>query len=203
MSVAEYVASFISIMIGLSLADLATSLQRLLRGGKRVRWDALTPAAAILVTAFIINVWWTMFGPLNAMRTMSVGAFVPDLIALVILFCLASSALPDKVEAALDLRAYYMDNRKRLWGLFAVYTIWVTVVAAIKATQAGASGSAFAGTVLPNLLMVSLMIVLIVTTRRWAHTVIIGLLLVTAGFAWLPQELGSKSQERFMNRSAR
>jgi hypothetical protein len=53
--VAEYVAAFISIMVGLALADLATSFQRLLRAGKRVKWDLLTPASATLVTAFVIN----------------------------------------------------------------------------------------------------------------------------------------------------
>lgn len=74
MSVAEYVAAFISILIGLALADLATSFQKLLRAGNRVRWNLLTPATAVLVTAFVINVWWSMFGTLNAMRSISVGA---------------------------------------------------------------------------------------------------------------------------------
>jgi hypothetical protein len=61
MSIAEYVAGFVSIMIGLALADLATSLQRLLRGGAKVRWDLLTPATALLVIASVISVWWQMF----------------------------------------------------------------------------------------------------------------------------------------------
>ncbi len=98
MSIAEYVAGFISIMIGLALADLATSFQRLLRSGARVTWDLLTPATALLVTAFVINVWWAMFSALNAIRSLSLAAFIPDMIGLLLLFCLASSALPDEVE---------------------------------------------------------------------------------------------------------
>lgn len=190
MSVAEYVAAFISIMIGLSLADLATSLQRLLRAGKRVRWAVLAPAAAVLVTAFIINVWWAMFSTLNAMRSLSVGAFIPDLIALHILFCLAASALPDEIGERLDLAAYYQENRRRFWGLFAFYILWVTLVAGVRAVAAQASGASLAGTVLPNLIMASLMILLIVTSRRWIHGAVIALLLANTALAWLPQELG-------------
>lgn len=177
-------------MIGLALADLATSLQRLLRGGNRVRWNWLTPVAAILVTAFIINVWWAMFGTLNAMRSLSVGGFIPDLISLLILFCLASSALPDEVGDSLDLAEYYQDNRSRFWGLFALYTLWVTFVAGVRSATAGAALSSLVGTVLPNLLMASLMILLVATSRKWVHAVVIAFLLIVTGLAWLPQELG-------------
>jgi hypothetical protein len=188
-SVAAYIAAFISIMIGLALADLATSLQRLLRAGKRVKWDLLTPAAAILVTAFVINVWWAMFGPLNAMRSISVAGFIPDLIALLLLFCLASSALPEEVGDSLDLRDFYRNNQKQFWSLFALYLIWVTAVAAVRAAQSGAPLVSMIGITIPNLLLASLMILLIKTPRRWVHLLVIFLLLVVTGSAWLSQEL--------------
>jgi flagellar biosynthesis protein FliQ len=190
-SVAEYVAAFISIMIGLALADLATSLQRLLRAGTRVRWDYLTPAAAILVTAFIINVWWAMFGALNAMRSLTVAGFIPDLISLLLLFCLASSALPDEIGERLDLADYYRSTRTWLWGLFALYTIWVTIVVGARRVAANASMGAFLGNVVPNAVLASLMLVLAVTDRRWVHAALISLLLLVTAAAWLPQELAS------------
>ena len=190
MSIAEYVAGFISIMIGLALADLATSLQRLLRGGARVKWDVLTPAAALLVTAFVINVWWAMFGALNAIRSLSLAAFIPDMIGLLLLFCLASSALPDEVREDMDLAAYYSDNRRRIWGLFAAYTIWTTIVAGGRGWSAGLSSGAMVGTVVPNLVLASLMLLLMATSRKWVHLVVIALLLLTTGLAWLPQEIG-------------
>ena len=189
MSVAEYIAAFISIMIGLALADLATSLQRLLRAGRRVKWDLLTPAAAILVTAFVINVWWASFGLLNAMSSISVAGFIPDLIALLLLFCLASSALPDEVGETLDLADYYRGNSRRFWSLFAMYTAWVTVVGGVRAALAGASPGSMIGIVVPNLLLTALMAVLIWTPRRWVHVLVIVLILVISGLAWLPQEI--------------
>jgi hypothetical protein len=115
-TVAEYVAAFISIMVGLALADLATSFQRLLRAGKRVKWDLLTPASATLVTAFVINAWWVSFGTINALKSISVAGFIPDLITLILLYCLACSALPDEVPSTLDLAHYYRENKTRLWS---------------------------------------------------------------------------------------
>ncbi len=189
MSIAEYVAGFISIMIGLALADLATSLQRLLRGGGGVKWDVLTPATALLVTAFVINVWWAMFSALNAIQSLSLAAFIPDMIGLLLLFCLASSALPDEVREDMDLATYYCDNRRRIWGLFAAYTIWTTIVAGGRGVSAGLSSGAMLGTVVPNLVLASLMLLLVGTSRKWVHLLVIALLLVTTGLAWLPQEL--------------
>jgi flagellar biosynthesis protein FliQ len=176
-------------MIGLALADLATSLQRLLRGGAKVKWNLLTPATALLVTAFVINSWWAMFAALNAIRSLSLGAFVPHMIGMLILFCLASSALPDEVREETDLAVYYSDNRTRVWGLFATYMIWTTVIAGWSGVSAGLSAGAMVGLVVPNLVLASLMLLLVRTSRKWVHLVVIALLLLTAALAWLPQEI--------------
>jgi hypothetical protein len=143
-----------------------------------------------LVTAFIINVWWTMFAALNAARSISVAGFIPDLISLLLLFCLASSALPDEVGEKLDLADYYQGNRKRLWSLFVLYTTWVTIVVGVRTGLAGAPFTRLLGNVVPNLILASLMLILVATPRRWVHILIISLLLLAAGLAWLPQELG-------------
>jgi hypothetical protein len=45
------------------------------------------------------------------------------------------------------------------------------------------------GTVVPNLVLASLMLLLVGTSRRWVHLLVIALLLLTTGLAWLPQEL--------------
>ncbi len=122
------------------------------------------------------------------MRSLSVAAFIPDLISLIVLFFLACSVLPDEVGDSLDLADYYRDNRKRVWGLFALYTIWVTIVVGVRAELAGTLGRSL-GSIVPNLALASLMLILIATPRRWVHILIISLLLVTTALAWLPQEL--------------
>ncbi|HEY0150229.1 MAG TPA: hypothetical protein VGB70_14675 [Allosphingosinicella sp.] len=194
MTIAEYVAGFVSIMIGLALADLATSLQRLLRGGPKVKWDLLTPATALLVTAFVINVWWAMFGALNAIRSLSLATFIPDMIGLLLLFCLASSALPDEVRDNTDLEHYYMENRRRIWGLFAMYTLWTTAMIGWRGVSAGLSAGSMIGSIVPNLILASLMLLLVGTSRKWVHLLVIGLLLAITAYAWLPQELVRSGQ---------
>jgi hypothetical protein len=191
MSIAEYIATFVAIMIGLALADLATSFQRLLRAGSKVKWDLLTPASALLVTAFVINVWWTMFAALNAIRSLSVGGFIPEVVSLLLLFCLASSVLPDEVGEEMDLAAYYSENRRRVWGLFACYTLWVTAVIAVRGGLAGLPPAVMIGSIVPNLVMASLMLLLVWTPRRWVQLLVIGLLLAVTAMAWLPQELAT------------
>jgi hypothetical protein len=193
MTVAEYTAAFVSIMIGLALADLATSLQRLLRAGPRVKWDILTPAAALLSAAFVINVWWTMFAVLSQVERLSVASFIPDLVSLVLLFCLASSALPDEVpQDGLDLRDYYERNRRWLWRLFAAYTCWVTLLALIRGVSAGATAGQIAGSTVPNLVLLAVMLTLSRTSRRGIHIAGIAALLLVTALAWLPQEVWSK-----------
>ena len=195
MSIAEYIAAFVAIMIGLALADLATSLQRLLRSGRRVKWDILTPASAVLATAFIINVWWAMFGALNALRTISVGAFVPELVALLLLFSLASSALPDEVGPdGVDLASYYRDNQRWFWGLFTLYIVWVTAVIAARGLASELPAGALARAVVPNLVLASLTVTLAIARRRWIHVLLILALLAVTGLAWLPQELAGTAK---------
>jgi hypothetical protein len=190
MSVAEYTAAFVSIMIGLALADLATSMQRLLRAGQLVKWDILTPAAALLTAGFVINVWWTMYGALSQVERLSIASFIPELVTLVLLFCLASSALPDEVgPKGIDLRLYYENNRRWLWRLFAAYVFWVTLVVLVRGLSKEASvGQVAAGTV-PNLLLFVLMLALSRTSRRRVHMAGIAILLLVTALAWLPQEV--------------
>lgn len=49
MTIGESLIVFMSIIIGLAVADLAFSLHRLLRRGRAIRWDWLMPALALVV----------------------------------------------------------------------------------------------------------------------------------------------------------
>ena len=49
MNTFEYITVLASIVVGLAIADLATSAHRLLRAGGRVRWDWIAPTAALLM----------------------------------------------------------------------------------------------------------------------------------------------------------
>ena len=58
----EYLLPLISVIVGLSITDLATSLHRLLRARRRVEWDWLPLATALLALLMVLNAWWDSIG---------------------------------------------------------------------------------------------------------------------------------------------
>ncbi|MET0294591.1 MAG: hypothetical protein ABW042_06190, partial [Phenylobacterium sp.] len=124
MSASDYVSSFVAIVLGLAVADLAASLHRLLRARARVKWDHMPLLAALGAGLSCVSGWWGLYDDFSGQ--VSLVEFLPTLVVLVLLFLLASAALPDEVPAeGIDLRAYYMENRRYFWGLFA---LWMATV---------------------------------------------------------------------------
>lgn len=105
-------------MIGLAIADMATSLHRLLRNRRRVRWDWVSPLAAIVILTELFNFWWNWRGFTGT----TLGATAPYFAVLIILFLAACATLPDEVpDKGIDLRRYFDDNRAYFWGVYACY----------------------------------------------------------------------------------
>ena len=193
MTVGDYTAAFTSIIVGLAVADLATSLQRLIRAGRLVTWDILTPLAALLAGISVINMWWSLYGALTSLNRLSIGAFIPDLVSLLLLFLVAAAALPHEVpDEGLSLREFYERSRKAFWIPFAMYMAWAALGNAVFAVRSGSSISALAGLTLPNMFLAALMAVLAIISRRWVHVVGLGLLLLVVLSAWLPQEIAAR-----------
>ncbi|HET9337212.1 MAG TPA: hypothetical protein VFO12_12490, partial [Sphingomicrobium sp.] len=53
----EYITALVAVVLGLAIADMATSLHKLLRNRRRVRWDWVAPLAAIVILVEIFNLW--------------------------------------------------------------------------------------------------------------------------------------------------
>src|SRR6185295_13176874 len=121
MTAGEYVSAFASIILALAVTDLAMSMHRLLRARKKVRWDWLVLAVALLILLGTVQYWWTFFEIWNFPGRFSLGRFLPYLVTLLLLFFVACAALPDEVPAkGLDLETYYFENRTYFWSLFAL-----------------------------------------------------------------------------------
>jgi hypothetical protein len=178
MSAADYLSTFVSIVLGLALADLATSLHRLLRARSCVKWDWLAPLAAFGAMVVIVMSWWELYD--NFTGRVALGRFLPILFSLLLLFLLAAAAFPDDVpDEGIDLRAYYLDNRTYFWGIFALFIV-STLIGDIH--DAGAGGwravlweARFKAIVLPAAVW------LMWTRRPWAHgAVLIAMMVVGA-----------------------
>ena len=112
-----------SVIIGLAIADMATSLHRLLRNRRRVRWDWVAPLSAVVILVELLNLWWSWRG----FTGNTMAELAPYLLVLVLLFLTASATLPDEVpEEGIDLGRYFDDNRSYFWTLYASYiTVWI------------------------------------------------------------------------------
>ncbi|HET9145344.1 MAG TPA: hypothetical protein VFN81_04550 [Sphingomicrobium sp.] len=121
MSVREYLSVFVSIIVGLAVADLLISLHKLIRGGSRVRWYWLAPALTFYMLLVIMSLWWGTFLWLGHVSSLSIAEFLPTLMVAIAIFLLAAAVLPDEIpEGGIDLKAWYFGNASQIWLLAAI-----------------------------------------------------------------------------------
>ena len=183
----DAVLVFASIIMGVAVADQLTSLQRLLRRRKEVRWDwlLLWVAAAVLLTQ--IQLWWTIAGQRETAIT--IGAFLPLIIELILLFLLAAASLPDGTAADRpDLRQYYDDQSRYIWSLYALALGWLVVVQMVTDWMQKGSYS-LAGN-LDEFGVLALMASMAIVKRRAWHVASLVVLTYTGPIGWLWRSLG-------------
>ncbi|MEO5612464.1 MAG: hypothetical protein ABIT68_06870 [Sphingomicrobium sp.] len=125
----EYITAIVAVVIGLAIADLATSLHRLLRHRKVVRWDWVAPLAALLLLVELFNLWWRWRGFTGT----TMGEVAPYFVALILVYLAASITLPDEVPAeGLDLGAYFDGIRSYFWFIYTSYVALALTLLTIR-----------------------------------------------------------------------
>jgi low temperature requirement protein LtrA len=162
----EYLLLFLSIVLGLAVADLCISLNRLLDAGARVKWDWLTPLAATVAFLKIVTQWWSWFNAAPLAKAVTFEMFVALLVTVVLLYLIAAVALPDSVDAGADLRAYYARTSRRYWLLFAGQFALSNAVSIWVQMQAAGARLAFS----PGYLILPAAIALAFVRNRLVHT---------------------------------
>jgi hypothetical protein len=179
----EYVLPMVSILVGLAIGDLSLSLHRLLRARGRVEWDWLPLGAALLVLLLILQFWWAFYGLGRAEVWTRYWGFLILSAALISMFLLASAALPDALpDDGLDLSAYYDENRRYFWVLFATFEVLAFVVDVVGDSDViGPTGPLRA---LPTLIVTALLLSLAFVGKRGYHSAVVLLLLAFFGWQW-------------------
>ena len=117
MSAFEFFFSFYGLVLGLSVAVLATGAARAFKHRKAVKVGWLTPLLAVFVALDIATFWdaaWTNFRELP----FSYGLLVGGLIVAVIYFIAASLVFAEAEDEATSLDAHFWSNRSTvLWLL--------------------------------------------------------------------------------------
>lgn len=119
----EFALGLFSVLIGLSIADVATSLHRLIRKHDLVRWDPLTLLAALFALLMAIGMWFDLWGIRNATSVRSFFFYLALVASFFVLFLIAASSLPDEVAGPVDLRTYYDGNRRYFWLLVTLFQV--------------------------------------------------------------------------------
>jgi hypothetical protein len=135
MSVVEYVSVFVSIVLGLAFADLAFSLHRLMRARRRVRWDWMSLALALVMLLEIAQFWWLSHDWYAARVELRLVQFLPNLVLLLLIYLMAAAVLPDEVpERGLDLRRFYVETATYFWALVLMMTVAIILTLGPTAT---------------------------------------------------------------------
>lgn len=186
MSPFEYLLLFAAIILGLAITYLALSLHRLLGAGRRVRWDWLAPLAALVAFLKIVTQWWSWYGVEGLAGGLTFEMFVLVLVASVLLFLMAATALPDEAAAeVVDLRQHYSSVFRRFWLLFTAH--WVLITGLGLWVQV-AVGKAHLSLLSPVWLVLPVALSLVFIRARWWHTVA----LVAFACVYVPQLSGLK-----------
>jgi hypothetical protein len=175
----EFAMGIFGVLIGLAIADIATSFHRLLRRKSTVKWDPLALLAALYALCMAIYMWFDLWGVRNFAGARHFLFYLFLFAQLFVLFLVAASSLPDEASAATDLREYYSANRRNFWFLVVLFQIGYV-----------AAGFYFSGgePSLPNWVIalefiqmfapLVLALMLLATKSRAVHYVMVGLLFV-------------------------
>jgi hypothetical protein len=185
MSLGERVAVLIAIVLGLALAELASSFHRLMRAGKRVRWDWMSPALAVLMLLETIQFWWISQAWYANATDFRLIEFLPRLVILLLIYLLAAAALPDEVpEKGIDLRAYYLESSRYLWTLVLLLTLSIMIFLAPTNAQSSYLGGIARHLVLDGLVVIVAAAALTFRNIRVQQAAVIAILLMVV-YAYL------------------
>ena len=62
-------------LVGLAVADLSLSMHRLIRAGRSIKWDWITPVLAFVTLCYILNLWWGFYFDYSKLESLQFGWF--------------------------------------------------------------------------------------------------------------------------------
>ncbi|HEY7295315.1 MAG TPA: hypothetical protein VH916_09740 [Dehalococcoidia bacterium] len=142
----EYALGLFAVLIGLAVADVATSFHRLARGRAPVVWDPLCLAAALFALCMAVGMWFDLWGVRHFAATRHFFFYLSMVAEFFVLFLIAAASLPDEVREGCDLREHYARNRRYFWTLVALFQFSYLL-----------NGLYFVGGMLPRLSLASML----------------------------------------------
>ena len=177
MSKYDIVLTFFTIMYGLMLTDLFSSLHRLIRARKKVQWHWLPLLTAWYVFLVIIKNWWDLYSMQNTADSMNVFIFIAYGHLLILFFLLVSNVLPDSAEeAGIDLKSYYFSNHRYFWGLMTSVVVISTLISFFQGIDHLSQFHILK--IVPVVIFLALLILLIISKKYLVHSVLVVLFVI-------------------------
>ena len=158
-----------SVVLGVAIAFELEHLNKVVRA-KNVKWHWAQPLFAtfvlLAILAFRRSAVIYPSAP-DANDEISLGAFLPMMLQMILLALLAAVSFPDTIpESGLDMADYYQENRVYQWSLFVAYfgLIHANFVAA---TARSATSIADMWVVVPDTIMIGLFTLMIFARKWW------------------------------------
>ena len=85
--------TLISIVVGLGLTELLLTFYHLVRARRRVTWDALPLAWALLILIAVVNYWWGIRAIMAQASGWITGTFMLAMISPIFIFLACAAAL--------------------------------------------------------------------------------------------------------------
>ena len=156
--------TLISIVVGLGLTELLLTFYRLVQARRRVAWDALPLAWALLILVAVVNYWWGIRAVMAGASGWTAGEFMLAMLSPIFIFLACAAALP-KVEGAerIDMRAAYAEERTAFLLFFLAYGLgnWVIDFSGLT------PGSGRVVVIYRSIVSLALVVALVARSRRW------------------------------------
>lgn len=179
MSEFNIVVTLFTLVYGILLTDLFSSFHRLVKNRKKVKWHWLSILSAWYIFLLILKNWWDFAFSNNSSQWLNIFYFIAYAHSLILLFLIASTALPDKVpEKGINLKTYYFQNHRYFWGLMSAIGFTFLLISVIpKILQ---NNPINISNLVANLIILALTILLSVNKKYWLHSVLLILFVILA-----------------------
>lgn len=150
----DYLSVLISIVLGLGLTELLSSVHRLVQARDRVTFHWLPLLWSGLIFVALVQWWWAAFG-LHRQLEWNFFFFLLILLIPVLLYLAAASVLPTvEPEQEYDLRAYYFSNHHWFFWIVAATSLMECLRAVLYHDWQAALLNGLAATLLGSLALV-------------------------------------------------
>lgn len=185
MSAFEFTFGLVSLLLGLGFAHLANNFAFLVMAGRQVRWDWLSPLAALAAFQGGLIFWWYQWSVKD--QEVTLGALAVRALACLAVYVVSVAALPAPGGERTDLRERFETSRPLFFGGFAFYILLVGVVTPV-AHRLMAQQNDWR---LPwqNMVTVALCVACVFIGRRWLHGFVLLVLIVPLALEWLPLKI--------------